>query len=56
MRKPCLASVLVTWHTMPLRSGELTVYVMSRCCRSANVLPSVTRYCTVLTFELSIVG
>src|ERR1700733_3659074 len=29
---------------------------MLRCCRSANDLPSVTMYWTVLTFEFSIVG
>src|SRR5271169_2616244 len=29
---------------------------MSRACRSVNVAPSVTMYCSVLTFVLSIVG
>src|SRR5208282_5884321 len=29
---------------------------MSRACRSVNVAPSVTTYCSVLTFVLSIVG
>ena len=28
-----------TGVTMPLRSGEPTVWVMLRCCRSANDLP-----------------
>ncbi len=54
-RKPCLASVEVTVQDMPVGSAA-TVYVMSRVCRSLNVDPSVTTYCNVLTFVLSMVG
>ncbi len=42
-------------QTMP-DSSALTLYVMSRVCRSVNDEPSVTTYCSVLTFVLSIVG
>ncbi len=54
--KPCAASVLVTWHTIPLGSGELTEYVMSRCCRAVKLRPSVTMYCKVASSLFSMVG
>ncbi len=41
---------------MPLRSGELTEYVMSRSWRSVKVEPSVTTYCTVCTLVASRLG
>src|SRR5579883_1453197 len=40
---------------MPVPSA-LTVYVISRVCKSVKVEPSVTAYCSVLTFVLSTVG
>ena len=50
-----MASVEVTVQAMPV-SSACTVYVMSRVCRSVNDEPSVTTYCRVLTFVLSMVG
>ena len=40
----------------PGRVERGTVYVMSRVCRSVNVEPSVTTYCSVSTLVLSMVG
>jgi hypothetical protein len=40
---------------MPVGSAA-TVYDMSLVCRAVKVDPSVTMYCSVLTFVLSIVG
>jgi hypothetical protein len=37
-------------------ASTLTVYVVSRDCRSVNVEPSVTTYWSVSTLVLSIVG
>jgi hypothetical protein len=52
--RPDLA-VDVTVQIIPVGSA-LTVYVMSRVCRSVNEEPSVTRYCIVSTFVVSMVG
>ena len=51
-----LFAVLTTRQAIPLGSVDRTVYVMSRLCRSVKVWPSVTTYCRVSTFVLSIVG
>ena len=48
-------AVDVTVQIIPVGSA-LTVYVMSRVCRSVNDVPSVTMYCIVSTFVVSIVG
>ncbi len=42
-------------HDIPVGSGS-SAYVMSRVCRSVNVLPSVTRYWSVCTLVASTVG
>ncbi len=52
---PCALLVDVIVQVMPVGS-VFTVYVVSRDCRSVNVVPSVTTYCSDLTFVLSIVG
>ena len=51
-----LAGVLVTSQAIPLSSSASTVEVMSLVWRSVKVEPSVTTYCNVSTFVLSIVG
>ena len=48
-------AVDVTVQIIPVESAE-TVYVVSRVCRSVKLEPSVTRYCIVSMFVVSIVG
>src|SRR5664279_481448 len=50
-----LFAVVVTVHIIPEESLD-TVYVVSRLCRSVKVDPSVTTYCIVWMFVVSIVG